>query len=105
MNYISLIIGKSIMLLMRLLGKNANTLPGLVIEKINKMRKNVKQITYLLLSTLIFACSTSTRIIPYLLNIDVEKSIYNTIKNKNEKNEKNTPHALDIYLFQGRSSE
>lgn len=36
MNYISLIIGKSTMLFMRLFGRNANTLPGLIIERLNK---------------------------------------------------------------------
>ncbi len=35
MNYVSLIIGKTVIFLMRLLGRNANTLPGLIIEKLN----------------------------------------------------------------------
>ena len=36
MNYISLFIGKTVMLFMRLMGRNANTLPGLILERINK---------------------------------------------------------------------
>jgi UDP-N-acetylmuramyl tripeptide synthase len=36
MNYISLFVGKAVILLMRLMGRNANTLPGLIIERINK---------------------------------------------------------------------